>query len=217
MGYRGRIFAVAVVCLLNILRYFYYHQYIGIPFNKHFFVLTGIFLSIAWIGGRQYDLARYYSEKDPLTDIYNRRMVDKVFYKLAKNCKTKDQKLGVIIIDLDNFKNINDQYGHHKGDELLRFVADSIKKTSRKNDVIVRWGGDEFLHIIPSVQKDFEFDYIKKLNKKLQQNAIFPIDASIGIAIYPDEGENFEALVQQADTAMYEMKAYSNTDEVPVV
>lgn len=159
----------------------------------------------------------YYSEKDPLTNIYNRRAVDKVFTKLVKHCKANKQKLAIVLIDLDNFKNVNDQYGHQAGDELLRFVAESIKNNSKKRDIIVRWGGDEFLHIIPNIQEGFEVDYSKKLNKKLQQHKRFPIEASIGIAIYPDAGESFEALVQQADIEMYKRKDDDCTDEMVII
>lgn len=118
MPYRGRILAVGIVLLFNIIRYFYYHQYLALPFNWTFFILTAIFLSIAWWGGKQFDKAKYLSERDPLTGTYNRRIVEQYFYKAAKICDIKKQSLGVIMLDLNKFKEVNDEYGHHKGDEL---------------------------------------------------------------------------------------------------
>lgn len=212
MGYKGRVSAVAVVISFNMIRYIYYHQYMGFTFEASFFILTAVFLTVAWIGGRQYDLAKFYAEKDPLTNTYNRRTIESEFKKYALVSKREDKKLGVVLIDLDKFKDINDNFGHHKGDELLRHVADVIKKTAKGNDLIVRWGGDEFVHIVPNIKSDFESSYVQKLKRELAKPnhlSLPSIDASIGIAIYPDEGESFEVLIQQADTAMYEKKAQS--------
>ncbi|MHA6261455.1 GGDEF domain-containing protein [Sporosarcina sp. CAU 1771] len=213
MGYQGRFIAVGIVIGFNLLRYLYYHQYLGYRFEPSFFILTVIFLSVAWFGGRQYDLAKFYAEKDPLTNTYNRRTVDKVFKKLALNCDKQCQKLAIVLIDLDEFKNVNDQFGHQKGDELLKYIADIIRQNANKEDLIIRWGGDEFVHIAPNISKDFQLEYVQKLKRDLSQLSVGifeAIDASIGISIYPDDGDNFEELVQLADKSMYEMKAKSD-------
>lgn len=220
MGYKGRISAVAVVVVFNLIRYFYYHQYMGFPFEASFFMLTIVFLVVAWFGGRQFDKAKFYAEKDPLTNTYNRRTIETEFKKYALVSKGENKKLGVVLIDLDKFKAINDNFGHHKGDELLRYVADILKKMAKKKDFIVRWGGDEFVHIVPNIKADFESAYVQKLKKELAKPnylSLPSIDASIGIAIYPDEGDSFEALINQADTAMYEMKAQSKHPETQEV
>jgi len=111
MGYKGRFIAVGIVIMFNILRYYYYHQYMGITFELNFFILTAIFLAVALMGGKQYDLVKFYSERDPLTNTYNRRVVEKVFNKKASSCKNKKQKLAIVLIDLNNFKGINDDFG----------------------------------------------------------------------------------------------------------
>lgn len=209
MRYKGRFFSVGIVILFNMIRYFYYHQYLGYPFKVSFFILTAIFLIVAWAGGWQYDLARFYAEKDPLTNAYNRRTIDKVFKKQAMFCEHQGKKMAVVLVDLDDFKDVNDTFGHQKGDELLRYVADLIKMNGKKEDLIVRWGGDEFVHIIPSVEEDFQEKYVQNLNKQLatlNMDNIPSIGASIGIAVYPDDGNSLEILVQQADISMYKMK-----------
>lgn len=215
MGYRGRIVAVGIVIMFNILRYFYYHQYMGVKFEPTFFILTAIFLLFALLGGKQYDLAKFYAERDTLTNTYNRRVVEKMFNKRISNCESKKQKLAVILIDLNNFKEINDEFGHKTGDELLRFTADLLKKNAKKEDVIIRWGGDEFVHIIPNSDPGFEFDYIHTLNNELTHNEIPSMGASIGIAVFPDEGDDFDTLIQKADKAMYEWKSNFSQDKVP--
>ncbi|PID14858.1 GGDEF domain-containing protein [Sporosarcina sp. P34] len=209
MGYRGRVVAVCIVILFNILRYGYYHVYLGYRFEKSFFILTGIFLLVAWIGGRQYDVAKFYAEKDPLTNAYNRRTIDKVFRKQISQYSNTGKKIGVVLIDLDDFKNINDTFGHQTGDELLRHVAELIMSIAKKEDYVVRWGGDEFVHVILDLKEDTLSDYVRSLRSKLSNldiESVNVVSASIGIAVYPDDGETFESLIQKADTSMYEMK-----------
>ncbi|PIC83270.1 GGDEF domain-containing protein [Sporosarcina sp. P1] len=209
MRYRGRVVAVCIVILFNILRYGYYHIYLCYLFEKSFFVLTGIFLLVAWIGGRQYDVAKFYAEKDPLTNAYNRRAIDKVFKKQVSQYKNQRKKIGVILIDLDDFKYINDTFGHQTGDELLRCVAECIMSNSKKEDYVVRWGGDEFVHVILDLKEDTLSEYVRSLRSKLSDldvESVSAVSASIGIAVYPDDGETFEVLIQKADTSMYEMK-----------
>ncbi|PID01802.1 GGDEF domain-containing protein [Sporosarcina sp. P2] len=209
MGYRGRVVAVCIVILFNILRYGYYNVYLGYQFEKSFFILTGFFLLVAWIGGRQYDVAKFYAEKDPLTNAYNRRTIDKVFRKQISQYSNTGKKIGVVLIDLDDFKNINDTFGHQTGDELLRQVAELIMSNAKKEDYVVRWGGDEFVHVILDLKEDTLSDYVRCLRSKLSNldiESVNVVSASMGIAVYPDDGETFEALIQKADTSMYEMK-----------
>lgn len=209
MGYTGRFFAIAIVLVFNIMRYFYYNQYLGYPFEKSFFVLTFIFAVIAWIGGRQYDSARYYADMDPLTNVYNRRTVDKAFIRLVTASQAKEKRIGVVLIDLDEFKSVNDTFGHLKGDQLLKHVADLIKVNAKKEDLVVRWGGDEFVHVIPDVEENFQTEYVERLTKQLanlNMDFLSSMSASMGVAVYPDDGTYFETLVQQADVSMYEMK-----------
>ncbi|PID24808.1 GGDEF domain-containing protein [Sporosarcina sp. P7] len=212
MGYIGRVVAVCIVILFNILRYGYYNIYLGYLFEKSFFILTGIFLLVAWIGGRQYDVAKFYAEKDPLTNAYNRRTIDTVFKKQISQYRNRGKKIGVVLIDLDNFKNINDTFGHQTGDELLRHVAELIMSNAKKEDYVVRWGGDEFVHVILDLKEDTLSDYVRCLRSKLSNldiESVNIVSASIGIAVYPDDGETFEVLIQKADTSMYEMKKHN--------
>lgn len=211
--YHGRLIAVGIVGLFNILRYFYYHQYLELPFKANFFILTTIFLAISWWCGKQFDQVKYYSEKDPLTNTYNRRTVEQSFQKIAQTYKKENQKVGIIMMDLNNFKGINDTYGHHKGDELLIHLASILNNSVKKNDVVARWGGDEFLILVPDCQKSFESGYVRKLQQVLEDEKFdgFPsVGASVGFAIYPDDGQDFQELIRMADKAMYRKKGYKS-------
>ncbi|MEK4533055.1 GGDEF domain-containing protein [Solibacillus sp. FSL K6-1554] len=201
--------AVGIVLLFNIIRYFYYHQYLALPFNWTFFILTAIFLSIAWSGGKQFDKAKYLSERDPLTGTYNRRIVEQYFYKAAKICDIKKQSLVVIMLDLNKFKEVNDEYGHHKGDELLVQVAAALNKFVGKHDLVARWGGDEFVVLVDNMKEKSADDYVTELQRAITLESVenFPnVKASVGYAIYPQHGKSFQKLIQEADAYMYQDK-----------
>ncbi|KHF38698.1 GGDEF domain-containing protein [Halalkalibacter okhensis] len=209
MGYKGRLISVGIVSLFNILRYLYYHHYLGLRFEASFFILTAIFLSVAWWAGKQYDRAKYFSEKDPLTNTYNRRTVEQSFHKLIHKSNKHGKKLGLLLIDLDNFKEVNDSLGHQKGDELLTQVAFILKKISKKDDYIARWGGDEFIVLVPKVNENFATDYSMLLQEELTKLDLcqeLTIGASIGAATCTVSSMSFEQMIQEADRAMYQMK-----------
>jgi len=207
--YKGRIYAVGVVILFNILRYFYYHQYLELPFKLNFFILTSIFLTIAWCAGRQFDRAKYLSENDPLTKTYNRRTVEQYFQKYKQKSKSRNHRIGVVMIDLNDFKEVNDTLGHHKGDQLLKEFASFLKDYSGNNGLVARWGGDEFSIVVPNIPANFESTYVEGLQKELRESHLmdsYKIGASVGYAIYPAHGETFETLIKAADLEMYKSK-----------
>ncbi|SES38571.1 GGDEF domain-containing protein [Psychrobacillus sp. OK032] len=209
MHYHGRLSAIGVVLLFNLLRYLYYHQYLALPFKWNFFILTFIFLVIAWWSGKQFDNVKYMSERDPLTGTYNRRTVEQTFQKLARVCDQKNQSLGIIMLDLNNFKEVNDEYGHQKGDELLIHTASTLNHYVTKDDLVARWGGDEFIILAPNIKEDFADDYVQKLQRVIKEKSsetFTNVGASIGYAIYPGQGDNFQKLIQEADTKMYKEK-----------
>lgn len=210
MGFSGRLYAAGIVCLLNIIRYFYYHQYLGLPFEFSFFILTTFFLLIAWWSGKQYDRANYYSKKDPLTDVYNRRAIESFYKSITRKYKKGRKRIGVVMIDINNFKEVNDIHGHQKGDEILQQVANVLKGFVKQGDLIARWGGDEFLLLVSSINDDFKTFYVSLLQKELANhtsNSMPRITASIGISIYPEQAESLEELIRQADMAMYMEKS----------
>lgn len=215
MGYKGRVFAIGVVFLFNLCRYFYYHQYMGLPFKANFLILTTVFLLVAWWCGKQFDRAQYYSEKDPLTNMYNRRLWERSFSKLALACEKEGKKLGIVMLDLNNFKEINDSFGHQKGDEVLIHVASVLKDYKKKGDWVARWGGDEFVILVPDCQEDFKTVYVEELLRGLTERKMdnLPnISASIGSSIYPDNGTTLEQLLSSADAAMYKAKGMKKSD-----
>lgn len=149
---------------------------------------------------------------DPLTDLPNRRFFrDHLDLKLSE-AKRTICNLAVMMIDLDNFKKVNDTLGHDAGDELLQNIAVKLKNIVREQDVVSRMGGDEFLILLTS---DVDGNLASVLAQRILDEFIDPhivrnqpldISASIGVSIYPDDGMTTEELIKNADIALYHAK-----------
>lgn len=167
-------------------------------------------LTLAWWFGKQYDKAKFYSDKDFLTGIYNRRYVETIFPKIEAMTEQNNQMLAVLILDVNDFKIVNDVFGHKVGDDYLNALTNQLKRSVRKTDIVARWGGDEFLIISPDIQKR---EYLDDLMERIHQNLNdlstkdIEISVSIGAAIFPEEGRTFTDLLKFADKNMYQIKS----------
>ncbi len=151
---------------------------------------------------------------NPLTGLPNKTMAMACINHAIERCKRKGNKLVVLFLDLDNFKNINDSMGHAAGDELLKEVAHRLCSVTRKVDITAHLSGDEFLILIENVAEIRQCNgLVDKIFKSLSSQPYFLlqreffITCSIGISIYPDHGDSCEKLLQHADTAMYKAKS----------
>lgn len=149
---------------------------------------------------------------DPLTGLANRRLFkERLGYTLSQKQRQKNP-FALIAIDLDNFKPINDKYGHKAGDEVLREVARRLENSLRQEDTVARLGGDEFMIILPSTGDRLNtLIVVRKLQKNLGQPFSFQgqgleLKASFGISLYPENGASEEELLRFADLAMYQVK-----------
>ena len=159
-----------------------------------------------------YNDLRRRSEFDLLTDTHNRFSLDKHLDILIEEARNAARIFGFIYIDLDEFKQVNDLYGHHVGDRYLQEVAVRMKRQLRSHDLLARQGGDEFAALVSQVRSRAEVEEIAgRLEHCLDEP--FRIDgftvmgsSSIGIALYPEDGETKDALLTNADAAMYKVK-----------
>ncbi|MCM3088960.1 GGDEF domain-containing protein [Bhargavaea ginsengi] len=203
MRWKGRLAAAGIVVLFNIVRYFYYHVYLDVPFGTSFFLLTVFFLAIAYVGGYQFDRADYLSRRDPLTGAYNRRSLIEYVRKLQL---PGHPGYGVVLFDLDDFKEINDTWGHETGDAVLRDFAETLSEFVGNRGIIARWGGDEFLAIFRKADEDFKIRGAEEISARMSSLGYAggrSIGVSFGIAVSPTDGKDLEALVDAADHAMY--------------
>ena len=148
----------------------------------------------------------YYNEKiyhDSLTGAYNRRFFQEKMISVSKNT-------GIAMIDLDNFKAYNDTYGHHAGDLVLQTTVMTIKSVIRRDDILIRYGGDEFLLLMPGMQSQVFHQKLLQIHQFIYQSEVpeygkMHVSASIGGVIA--QGEEIEQAVERADKLMYAAKS----------
>ena len=149
---------------------------------------------------------------DPLTNLPNRMLFKDRLEQAMKQAHRNKQMLGVIVLDLDRFKNINETLGHILGDKLLVAVAERLLEVLHESETIARFGGDEFTLLLPQIQSVEEAtQHAQKIIELLAapfkiSNHELHLTTSIGIAFYPEDGENAELLLKNAETAMYRAK-----------
>ncbi len=182
---------------------------LDIIFNSVYTSVMGITMALLIMYITKYDKVIY---TDPLTKVYNRRFFDNLsFSNYMSNLKGH---YGIFMIDIDDFKNINDKYGHKEGDKVLKIVSSILYKSVRKSDYIVRYGGDEFL-VIAKVkdEKDIELieekilDNLKSHNSKSK----IQISFSVGGELYHSDKSEFHSILQNADNRMYDKKKNKNS------
>ncbi|WP_462410806.1 GGDEF domain-containing protein [Neobacillus sp. Marseille-QA0830] len=206
MKYQGRIVIFSLFLSINMFEMVYYFLKDG-TVSKMEYVSLPIMLLIAWWLGHQYDKVKFLSEKDPLTGLYNRRYMDTCFFKMKAYADRSGRNISILFIDINNFKAINDNWGHKEGDKLIKLLAAQLKKSIFDKDIVARWGGDEFIILSPN-SKETNEEIIKHIHHNLKiASATRPeICVSVGTATYPHDGTNLDELLRVADRSMYNMK-----------
>lgn len=156
---------------------------------------------------RIYKLAYY----DPITDLPNKYyFIDELNETISQ--LNKEEKLAVLYLDLDRFKHINDNLGHNIGDELLRLLGTRLQKLIRKEDLIARSGGDEYLILLKNIKNTSQIDeVVSRIIKSFKEHISYKgyelyLTTSIGIAIYPEGGEDSNSLIKNSEIALYKAK-----------
>lgn len=156
--------------------------------------------------------AKLLSETDELTGLYNRRgfaiIVDRMFAQAVRY----NRPVSALMIDMDRFKPLNDTHGHDAGDRMLKLVAKCIETELRHTDVLARYGGDEFVALLPETPPDSAFEVAGRIRTAVTQTPLdyngssLPMSVSIGLASYPQDGRSIDAILARADRAMYSAK-----------
>jgi diguanylate cyclase (GGDEF)-like protein/PAS domain S-box-containing protein len=154
----------------------------------------------------------YLAERDPLTGLYNRHRFQTELSRVLFECQRRNTRCAVMFLDLDEFKAVNDTFGHGAGDALLIRVAGEISALIRRNEVFARLGGDEFAILLPNVE-DGEAEILAERVVRAVAQIPFQLEgqnlrlsASLGIAVYPDQAADAKEVVARADIAMYQAK-----------
>jgi diguanylate cyclase (GGDEF)-like protein len=151
----------------------------------------------------------YIATHDPLTSLPNRRLFNDCLTLELAHAHRNQQKLAVISLDLDHFKDVNDALGYSVGDKLLQVVADRLKSLLRRSDTVARVGDDEFMLILPGIAREYHADKVAhKILEAVRKPFVFAgleldITTSIGVALYPNDGEDGDTLMKNVGIAMY--------------
>ncbi len=169
--------------------------------------------AMALENARLYDVARNLADRDPLTGFYNHRYLhERLAQEVVRAVRTR-RPLSVLMLDLDDFKLVNDSCGHLYGDRVLVHVAELIRSTGRASDVVARYGGDEFAVILPETDRTEARVVAERILRAIRAapfaaegREAFPVAASIGVASHPDDARTPTELIRIADDALYASK-----------
>ena len=155
----------------------------------------------------------YYATRDPLTQLHNQRMFWELLGYEVGRAQRHDYPFALMIIDMDNFKTVNDQYGHAFGDLFLQQMAEALHQAVRDGDFLARYGGDEFTVLLPETTREQALTVADRIVKSISSMSVLTPDGirvqatvSLGIAMYPDHGKNAKDLFLVADNMMYKVK-----------
>jgi diguanylate cyclase (GGDEF)-like protein len=158
------------------------------------------------------DKIKRVSDTDELTGLYNMRAFTMVLSRNFKQALRYSHKLSVVMLDCDNLKQVNDTHGHESGNRLLQHVARTIRSELRGSDVLARYGGDEFIALLPETEASGAREMGERIRRAIEMSRLdvhgtdVISTVSIGIAAFPDDGGSLEMILEKADKAMYYAK-----------
>jgi len=162
----------------------------------------------------RFEQTQHESHTDPLTGLANRRSLDRQFETGLAHASRSKSSIGVVVLDLDRLKEINDTYGHEAGDRALRAIGSVLKATVRQNDLCARFAGDEFVVVLWDCPPEHEARRVQELQSAVAAHPFEPrpgvrlsLSISAGPARYPNDGHSFDELLAAADERMYRDKA----------
>lgn len=148
---------------------------------------------------------------DPLTQCFNRLALDQAINQHFQNAQAQQYPLAVIMIDADHFKNVNDTYGHKAGDYVLKQLVSFISENARENDLVARFGGEEFTLLLPDTDANEAFEIAERIRRLVESHiflGIGQVTISLGVACYQDSDSSPDMLLNRADHALYYAKAH---------
>jgi diguanylate cyclase (GGDEF)-like protein/PAS domain S-box-containing protein len=158
-------------------------------------------------------LLREQSVRDHLTGLFNRRYMEETLERELHRATRKQLSLGIIMLDVDDFKRFNDNFGHAVGDAILRELGNLLLEHVREEDIACRYGGDEFIIVLPDASQavtheraEFICEYAKQFHLQFEGRAFEAVTFSLGIAVFPEDGVISADLLKVADDALYRAK-----------
>jgi diguanylate cyclase (GGDEF)-like protein len=220
----GKLATLCVMGLVTVCYMFFYsvgygHPVLSLSYGVELAAKLSPVLLVAYIttmlsADIHYALnkAKLYSETDSLTGLYNLRAFSIILERAFSQAIRYSRPMSLIMIDSDNLKNVNDAFGHEAGNRLLQHVVASVKAQLRSADVLARYGGDEFVVLLPETGVRGALEVSERIRRSVEastlklRDTIVPSTVSLGVASYPDDGIDLPILLDKADKAMYRSK-----------
>lgn len=180
------------------------------PRDLHLLGTLASYAVVAIQNARLYEQAQRLAITDGLTELYNHRYFYEALERLLERARRDAQPLAIIMAEIDRFKHHNDTYGHKSGDEVLRTIAGLLRRGSRPSDVVARYGGDEFMVVLPGASGSAAYETAERLRRTVETypllgngDVITSVTMSLGVAAFPQDGTTAGALVEAVDRAQY--------------
>ncbi len=184
---------------------------IRVAMHDYFVNITKLLSNPKLIEMHFYEITANLALIDELTWLYNRRFFNNAIEQEFNRSIRHGYELSLFFFDLDDFKQINDTYGHQVGDDVLKTLSRSIMRNSRSEDLACRYGGEEFVIILPETTKDGAFIHAQRIRKDIEKIKFDGVERNVtisgGIANYPEDANNIKKLIKLSDSAMYKAKA----------
>jgi diguanylate cyclase (GGDEF)-like protein len=173
-------------------------------------------IAVALENAKLYEQTERLAVTDAMTGLYNYRYFQERLAEEVERAGRRDQQLCLLMADIDNFKMYNDTFGHLRGDEVLRDMAQLLQQNVRQMDVVTRYGGDEFMIILPETDRDEALSIAERIRFRVGSWGVHAgvgptaeeIGVSIGIAVYPDDAQDADGLIDKVDKALYKAKEF---------
>ncbi len=187
-----------------------------IPDNEHkiqFIKTIAEQISLALSNLKLQETLRQQSIRDALTGLYNRRFMEETLERELKRAEREKKSVGVIMLDIDHFKEFNDLTGHDGGDALLRELGVFLKSKNRAGDIACRYGGEEFIIVLPGITKEDAQNRADELRQGVKELLVYHLGKplgkctiSLGVAVFPENGHTIDSLLKAVDNALYQAK-----------
>jgi diguanylate cyclase (GGDEF)-like protein len=180
------------------------------PDQQDLYAAPGFLASLLGEAGKRITRAEFEAVTDGLTGVYNHRFLHEHLDELISKSTHRQSEFAVLFIDIDHFKRFNDLWGHSLGDLILRDVAHLIENEVRRGDVVARYGGEEFVAVLADTSLAGGRVVAGRIRQKIARSPLalgsFPVTVSIGVTVFPTDGTSGAALIERADSAMYQAK-----------
>jgi len=197
--------------------YLLVHTVVQNPSTSDIYVYLSVSTSIVFASfgfgvGKLFDQVKELSERDGLTGLYNVSSFQIISTSLLEFCKRYKKPVSCMMIDIDNFKSINDRFGHNFGSEVIAKIASVLTDCARKSDVVCRYGGDEFSILLPEASMENATEVATRIQKKMKETSFFhskeglTVTLSFGISSTDKEGASLKRMLGLADDALYASK-----------